>query len=63
MSAHEIAKRNDDGAERRADPDLAALLKATADTMAAVNAAAARLDDELTALRSQPRRGMARSRS
>ena len=47
--------------EARADtrPDLAELLKATAETMAAVNAATARLEGELTALRSQPRRKVA----
>lgn len=44
--------------EARADtrPDLVELLKATAETMAAVKAATARLEGELTALRSQPRR-------
>ena len=56
MSSQETASQNGEGAERRQGPDLAALLKATAETMAAVNAATARLEGELTALRAQPRR-------
>lgn len=40
-------------------PDLAELLKATADTMAAVRKATERLEGEIAAMRSAPRRGAA----
>lgn len=52
----ETATANGHRADLRDRPDMAELLKATADTVAAVNAATARLEGELSALRSLPRR-------
>ncbi len=52
----DTATANGRRAELRDRPDMAELLKATAETMAAVKTATARLEGELSALRSLPRR-------